>query len=67
MHFPIRTEIEVLPADKEPDLEFDNDAVIITSFGQITQKPKTIGFFVYQKIGIGIINPRGISKLRYTT
>lgn len=63
--FPIRQEIEVLPADKPKTIKFDA-AVIVNSRGRMSKRSRVIGWTVYEKIGIGVINTRALSKLNIT-
>lgn len=57
--FPIRTEIEVLGPDKPMIIGMRN-ALIINCRGRMSKRSRFLGWTVSEKIGIGIINPRGI-------
>lgn len=57
--FPIRTDIEVLPADKPQTLKLHNQ-VIITSKGKTRRKTKGLGWTVKEVIGISVVNIRGV-------
>lgn len=59
---PVRTDIEILPADKPKTIKFDS-AVIVNSRGRMSRRPRLIGWAVYEKIGIGVINTRALTKL----
>lgn len=68
---PIRQEIEVLGPDIMGIIEygdFDHDAVIITSKKKIGMKSVIrklkLRWSMSEKIRIGVINPRAISKVR---
>ena len=63
--FPIRQDIEILPADKPKTIKFDS-AVIVNSRGRMSKRSRLIGWTVYEKIGIGVINTRALSKLSIT-
>jgi hypothetical protein len=60
--FPIRTELTVLPADEPKTSSFDDDEIIISSDGDITENNHnvTLGWNVYEEIGIAIVNPRAV-------
>jgi hypothetical protein len=62
---PVRQDIEVLPADKPAGLSA-NKHLKIGSHGRIYQKGK-IGWTVKEKIGIAIVNPRGVAAGRKNT
>lgn len=68
---PIRQEITILGPDEvrhlNDDAYFDNDAVIITPDDLVIQKRKRLGWTVSEKIGIGVINPKALIKLRKMT
>lgn len=57
--FPIRTDIEVLPADKPTTLKL-HDQVIITSRGKTRRKTKGLGWSVQEVIGVAVVNIRGV-------
>ena len=73
----IRQEIEILGPDL-PDInllkqdllegEFDHDVIIVTSRKKTLQRTNIrklkLGWSIKEKIGMGIVNPRSISKLR---
>lgn len=55
---PVRTEIEVLSADESKnDI---HDQVVITDSDEILKKGP-IGFRVFERIGVAVINPRGVT------
>jgi len=64
--FPIRKEIEALPADKVCPLDV-NDQIIITSRNKIEardcSKGQVLGWKVYETIGVSVINAKCLSKL----
>lgn len=64
MTYPIRTELEILPAD-EIKCDHYNDHIIIDNFDAIHagKKSPVIGWKVSEHIGIGVINTRALSKL----
>lgn len=55
--FPIRQEIEILPGDP-PRSPYNH--IFISSKGKIYKKKPLIGFRVFEKIGIAVVNPRGV-------
>lgn len=59
---PIRQDIEVLPADK-PKTRPHSARVCLNQKGELEVKTFriSIGFKVSEKIGIAVINPRGVS------
>ena len=60
--FPIRQEIEILSADPKP-IRAVNDHLKINSSGKARNKiTQPFGWTFQEKIGIAIINPRGIIK-----
>lgn len=63
MQFPIRQEIEVLPADPVMSLKA-NEHLRISSNGKVYKKGKglKLGFTVKESIGVAIVNPRGVAK-----
>ena len=65
MKYPIRTEIEVLSADKPIYTGFYN-CIEINSRGKM-KKWRGIGFIMTETIGFGIINTKGLSKLDIST
>lgn len=56
---PIRQNIEILPADEEPSA---HDHLVITSKKKLRKGRFRIGFKVSEKIGIAIVNPRGVKS-----
>lgn len=69
MKFPIRQDIEVLPADEPKGTDvFVHDRIIITSKGKIEELPSFIpfrlGWTVKETIGIAVVNTSGVSAAR---
>lgn len=69
MQFPIRTEIEVLPADKPMMIELTiHERIVINSKGQIEELPASrpfkLGWIVKETIGIAVVNARGVAQGR---
>jgi hypothetical protein len=65
MIYPIRTEIEVLPADPIPTRKL-HSYIIINSSGKCQlRKPRglKLGWTVKEVIGIAVVNPRAVSKI----
>ena len=60
MKFPIRQEIEILPADP---VKTARDSIIIDSDGNIgvDRRRLNLGWTVTETIGIAIVNPRGVA------
>lgn len=58
--YPIRTEIEVLAADPPPEI---HDQVVITDNDEVFKKGP-LGFKVFERIGVAVINPRGVTAGR---
>lgn len=63
INIPVRTEIEVLPGDEPRQLELH--PIVITSKQEVRDVNKhfLLGWSMSEKVGIGIINSRAISKL----
>src|SRR6202041_2567996 len=61
--FPFRQNIEILPADPVTKITFQ-DKIVITSRGITRRKQNglNLGWTVKEVVGIGIVNPRGVSK-----
>jgi hypothetical protein len=71
MIYPIRTEIEILPADPAPPKSTRrlHSYIIINSSGKTQlRKPRglKLGWTIEEKIGIAIVNRRAISKSKIT-
>lgn len=65
MIYPIRTEIEILPADPLPIRKLHSH-IIINSSGKCqlrSSRKLKFGWTVKEEIGIACINPRAISKI----
>ena len=60
---PVRTEITVLPADTPKSPEWD-DHIIVKPTGGLEINSPFLGFRVFEKIGVGIVNTRGVSSGR---
>lgn len=62
---PVRTEITVLPAD-EPKVQasFEEAVIIEPDNDEMGVPKKNIGFAVYEKVGIAIVNPRGLASAK---
>ena len=66
-NIPIRQGITILgPDEVRDDAYFDNDAIIIMPDDRIFQR-KGFGWTISEKIGVGVINPRAIAKLKIIT
>lgn len=61
----VRTEITVLSADEPRSVSLE-DLIVITSSNSVVKNiaSRLLGFKCYEKIGIAIVNPRGISQGR---
>jgi hypothetical protein len=60
--FTISQEIEILTADPKP-IRAVNDHLKINSSGKARNKiTQPFGWTVWEKIGVAVINPRGIAK-----
>lgn len=62
--FPIRTDIQVLPADEFAGVD---EQVIITPKGKVQtnpHRPLILGWKVRETIGMAVVNARGVSKGR---
>lgn len=62
--FPIRTDIEVIPADEQAGVD---EQVIITSKGKVQtnpNRPLVLGWKVKETIGVDVVNPRGVARGR---
>ena len=71
MKFPIRTEIEVLPADPPGLIVGVHDQIIITSSGKVIEvgpvgQPRRLilGWTIKETIGVAVVNTRGVSQGR---
>ena len=65
MQFPIRQEIEVLPADEPKMIEYGiRDRFVITSKGRLEELPEKapfrLGWTVRETIGVAVVNTRGL-------
>jgi hypothetical protein len=63
---PIRQDIEILPADKLRKLTLDCMTVIDTR-GKMSKNSFKLGWIIFEKIGLGITNPRSLKKLSITS
>jgi hypothetical protein len=67
VNFPIRQDIEILPADTKPtrDRLAFQDQIIITSKGRTQRKHRhlNLGWTVRETISVAVINPRSLEKL----
>lgn len=64
-YIPIRQEIEVIEADvRSLNDDFKDNEIIINSNDEIIKRPRTLGWTMYETIGVGVINPKAISRVR---
>ena len=63
---PIRQDIEILPADKPLKLKLDC-MIMVDNRGKMSKHSFKLGWRVFEKIGLGIINTRGLKKLSITS
>lgn len=63
--FPIRQEIEVLPADEPRTIKFDEHIIITSKNKTLRANPNfVLGWTVKESIGVAVVNTRGVSKGR---
>ena len=63
---PIRQDIEILSADKPRKLTLDC-MIVIDTRGKMSKNSFKLGWRIFEKIGLGIINPSGLKKLLITS
>lgn len=63
---PVRTEIEVLPGDKHIVIGLSK-AIKVSCRGKMLKNSFTLGWTVYETMGIAVVNTGGLNKLTKTT